>query len=123
MDVQNRAHPCASVALQILAQKVNSSEICDHFLAGSDAVQVDLDRIPLERCTVDDVYTQDRWRVVEFAGWRFVVVAVVALTNWIVVRLCVRKAPTRTTEQRSRVCNIEIRTRVGPLEQTTGSRT
>jgi hypothetical protein len=85
-------------------------------------VQVDLDRIPLERCTVDDVYTQDRWRVVEFAGWRFVGVDVVALTNWIVARLCVRKAPARTAKQQSRVCKIEIRMRVGPLEQTNGSR-
>ena len=57
MDVQNLAHPCASLALQILAQKVDSSEICDRFLAGSDAVQVDLDRIPLDSRQVDDVYT------------------------------------------------------------------
>lgn len=108
MGVQNRAHPCASVALQILAQKVNSSEICDHFLADSDVVQVDLDRIPLESWTVDDVSAQGSRRVVEFAGWRFVGVVVVALTNCVVVRFCVRKAPARTTKQRSRVCSIDI---------------
>lgn len=67
--VQNRAHPCASVAVQITAAIVNSSEICDHFLAKSNAVQVCLHRIPLERPTVDDVYTQGRWRFVCFAGW------------------------------------------------------
>lgn len=99
IDVQNRARPCGSVALQIFSQKVNSSEICDHFLAGSDAVRVDLDRIPPERWTVDDVCTQDRWETVELAERRFVQVVVVALTSWVVVRLCVRKVPTRTTKQ------------------------
>lgn len=60
LDVQNRAHPCAFVALQIFAQTVNSSEICDHFLATSDAVQVDLNRIPLATYTIDDVDTEGK---------------------------------------------------------------
>jgi hypothetical protein len=55
LDVQNRPRPCVFVALQILSQAANSSEIGDQFLATSDAVQVDLYRIPLGTYTVDDV--------------------------------------------------------------------
>lgn len=43
----------------------------------------------------------------------------VALANWIMVRLRVRKSPTRTAEQRWRVCNIEVCRGTGPFEQTT----
>lgn len=69
LDVQNRPHSCVFVAVQIFSQTVDSSEIGDQFLATSDAVQVDLHRIPLEMCTVDDVCWKDRWKVLRVARW------------------------------------------------------
>ena len=97
-----RLSPCRSLPGKLIPQ------ICNHFLATSDAAHVDLDRIPLEGCTVDDVYTRDRQSVLKFAGRAPVLV--VALDGCIVVR----KAPTRTT---LRACSVEASTKVGPLEE------